>query len=167
MIKDIKKILNLKIREITPEDNTAIAYLIRTNLKKHGLDIPGTVYFDPVVDNLCEFYCGDGRGYYVLTDERGSVVGGIGFAEFLLFDSCAELQKIYLADSVKGMGLGYELVSFIEDKMRESGYRASYLETHYNLQAAIHIYEKSGYQKIERPKDIVHGAMTEFYYKPL
>ena len=160
--------MNYTIREITPDDNSAVASLIRTNLKKFDLDIPGTVYFDSVTDNLCEFYCGfDGRGYYVLADENNSVVGAIGFAEFPLFDDCAELQKLYLADSVKGQGLGYDLIRFVEDRMRENGYKASYLETHYNLQAAIHIYEKSGYSKIERPKDVAHGAMTEFYYKKL
>ena len=34
----------LKYREITEADNDAVAALIRNNLKKVGLDIPGTVY---------------------------------------------------------------------------------------------------------------------------
>ena len=45
-----------------------------------------------------------------------------------------------LNDSAKGFGLGYELIEFIEGKMRRAGYKQSYLETHDNLQAAIHIY---------------------------
>lgn len=157
-----------KIREIEPGDNPSVAVLVRSNLKKHGLDIPGTVYFDPAVDNIHSYYFGrEDRGYYVLTDKNNEIVGGIGFAAFPLFEGCAELQKLYLADSVKGNGLGYELIKFIEGKMQERGYRASYLETHYNLQAAMHIYEKSGYKKIERPAEVAHGAMTEFYYKNL
>ena len=35
-----------ELREITSADDKAIAVLIRSSLKKHGLDIPGTVYFD-------------------------------------------------------------------------------------------------------------------------
>lgn len=160
--------ISYKIREMIPDDNSAIAALIRTNLKKHGLDIPGTVYFDSGLDNLYEFYSSSRkRGYYVLTDVADNIVGGIGFAEFSPFPNCAELQKLYLADSVKGFGLGYRLISFIEEKMIETGYTASYLETHNNLQAAIHIYEKSGYSKVERPKEVVHGAMNNFYYKKL
>ena len=63
---------------MTFEDNMAVASLIRYNLKKHGLDIPGTVYFDPVVDNLYEFYSkGTKRGYYVLEKSDNQVVGGI------------------------------------------------------------------------------------------
>ena len=41
------------------------------------------------------------------------------------------------------------------------------LETHHNLQTAIHIYEKMGYSKIERPKEVAHGTMDHFYYKKL
>ncbi len=160
--------MEYEIREMRPEDNSAVAVLIRDNLKKHGLDIPGTVYFDSGLDNLYEFYSNSRkRGYYVLTDSAEQVIGGIGFDEFTPFQDCAELQKLYLADSAKGFGLGYRLISFIENKMMETGYKAVYLETHNNLQAAIHIYEKSGYSKIKRPKEVLHGAMNNFYYKKL
>ncbi|SEP54630.1 Acetyltransferase (GNAT) family protein [Butyrivibrio sp. TB] len=79
----------------------------------------------------------------------------------------AELQKLYLTGSAKGSGLGYEMIDFIEDKMREAGYKASYLETHNNLQAAIHIYEKKGYKEIVRPKEVVHSTMNRFFMKNL
>ena len=79
----------------------------------------------------------------------------------------AELQKLYLNDSAKGFGLGYELIEFIEDKLREAGYKQSYLETHDNLQAAIHIYGKCGYKEIERPKEVVHSTMNRFFLKVL
>ncbi len=160
--------MSYKIREMVPEDNLAIAELIRYNLKKHGLDIPGTVYFDEGIDNLYDFYSeSEKRGYYVLTDQEGTVVGGIGLAEISLFENCAELQKLYLSDSAKGKGWGYKMISFLEEKMIEKGYKASYLETHSNLKVAIHTYEKSGYKEIKRPKGVVHGAMNRFYYKNL
>lgn len=160
--------MEYKIRKMIPEDNSSVVALIRYNLKNHGLDIPGTVYFDAGLDNLYAFYSNSKkRDYYVLTDATNHVVGGIGFAEFTPFQDCAELQKLYLADSAKGFGWGYRLISFIEDKMVEAGYKASYLETHSNLQTAIYVYEKSGYSKIERPKEVAHGAMDNFYYKKL
>ncbi|MBR2916823.1 MAG: N-acetyltransferase, partial [Clostridia bacterium] len=63
--------MNYKIREMIPEDNSAMAELIRYNLKNHGLDIPGTVYFDEGLDNLYDFYSeSNKRGYYVLVDEE-------------------------------------------------------------------------------------------------
>ncbi len=51
--------------------------------------------------------------------------------------------------------------------MRGAGYKQSYLETHDNLQAAIHIYEKCGYKEIERPKEVVHSTMNRFFLKVL
>ena len=132
---------NFKIRDMMARDNESVAFLVRYNLKKHGLDIPGTVYFDSVVDNLYEYYS--------------------------QFKDCAELQKLYLSDSVKGNGLGYELINYVEKKMIEKGYKYSYLETHDNLKAAIHIYEKSGYLRIDKPDSVMHGAMNVFFYKSL
>ncbi|MBR3105080.1 MAG: GNAT family N-acetyltransferase [Lachnospiraceae bacterium] len=157
----------LKYREMTEADNEAVAALVRDNLKQFGLDIPGTVYFDEGLDHLSDFYGRDERRYFVIEDANGTVIGGIGYARFELMADTAELQKLYLADSAKGSGIGYEMIGFIEDKMREAGYKQSYLETHDNLQAAIHIYEKCGYKEIERPKEVVHSAMDRFFVKAL
>lgn len=156
------------IRAITPDDNPAVAKLIRYNLKKHNLDIPGTVYFDACVDDIHGVYDGRDRcGYYVLINEDGKLVGGIGYDALERTPRCAELQKMYLDDSVKGQGLSYILIGFIEEKMRENGYTNAYLETHSNLPTAIHVYEKCGYIRIDRPKDVEHGAMDHFYIKKL
>ena len=157
----------LQYREMTEADNAAVAALVRDNLKQFGLDIPGTVYFDEGLDHLSDFYGNEERRYFVIEDENGIVIGGIGYAGFELMKDTAELQKLYLSDTAKGSGLGYELIGFIEDKMREAGYKQSYLETHDNLQAAIHIYEKCGYKEIERPKEVVHSAMNRFFVKTL
>ncbi len=152
---------------MTVADNDAVARLIRNNLKKHDLDIPGTVYFDKGLDHLSDYYGVDERRYFVIEDTHGNVIGGIGFAKLDFMEETAELQKLYLDDSVKGFGLGYELISLAEEKMKDAGYRYSYLETHDNLQAAIHIYEKSGYVEIEKPKEVVHSAMNRFFKKRL
>lgn len=157
-----------KIRPIAIKDNEALASIIRKNLKNHSLDIPGTAYFDSSLDNLFDFYSSsEKRGYYVLTDAKDNVVGGIGFSEVTFFKDCAELQKLYLADEAKGLGWGYKLIDFVEEKMKDKGYKASYLETHHNLKAAMHTYEKRGYKVIKRPDEVVHGAMDNFYYKKL
>ena len=157
----------LQYREMTAADNAAVAKLIRDNLKKHNLDIPGTVYFDEGLDHLSEYYGIAERRYFVIEDMQGKVIGGIGFAKFEFMEETAELQKLYLDDSVKGSGLGYELISLVEGKMKDAGYKYSYLETHDNLQAAIHIYKKSGYAEIEKPKEVVHSAMNRFFKKSL
>lgn len=157
----------MKYREITPADDPAIAEIVRMNLKAHDLDLPGTVYFDDNLNHLSEFYCEEGkrRFYYIVTDDEDRVIGGVGLAEFLYFENCAELQKLYLTDAAKGSGMGYEMVRLVERKAKELGYDNIYLETHTNLAAAIHIYEKLGYREIEKPAGVVHATMNKFYMK--
>ena len=158
----------MEFREICKDDDTALAHIIRTNLKAHKLDIPGTAYFDSNLDHLSDFYLGDKtERFYLIALEEEKVVGGIGLAKLDFFDDCAELQKLYLADSVKGRGFGYTLISMIEDKARELGYKQMYLETHTNLSAAIHVYVKSGYKEIEKPAGVVHATMDKFFIKQL
>ena len=186
--------MTIEYRELTEEYDSALAALIRTNLRHHHLDIPGTVYFDEGLDHLSRFYSGDpeNRFYYVLLEGGdngkpgcgevspaggcGKLVGGIGLAAFgglagsgLIGEGerCAELQKLYLDDAVKGRGIGYGMIRRIEDKARELGFHRMYLETHTNLQAAMHIYEKSGYALIERPASVMHSTMNRFYLKKL
>ncbi len=158
----------MKLREMTDADNAAVAALVRDNLKQHNLDIPGTVYYDDGLDHLADYYNAPDRRYYVLDDpSTGTLIGGIGFARFDPMPDTAELQKLYLSDSAKGQGLGYKFIAYVEDRMREAGFKTSYLETHDNLQAAIHEYEKLGYREIPRPDFVKHSAMTRFFTKQL
>ncbi len=155
---------SVEYRPLTPQYDSALAELIRINLEAYHLDIPGTVYFDESLDYLSEFYSSDGRAYYVLL-QNGVFIGGVGLAEF--DGDCCELQKLYLADAARGQGLGYDMIEHIENRAREIGYKNMYLETHSSLQAAVHIYEKSGYEEIARPENVVHSTMDKFYLKRL
>lgn len=159
----------LKYRKIQEADDAAIAGIIRANLEKLHLNIPGTAYFDPELDHLSRYYHADTakRVYLVALDEMGQVVGGVGVAEFEGFPDCAEIQKLYLDDSTKGKGYGRALMQLAEDWAREAGYRQLYLETHSNLKAAMGLYEKLGFHQIERPECVLHGTMDHFYLKAL
>ena len=158
--------MSIQYELLTPQYDAAIAALVRSSLEAHHLDIPGTAYYDEALDHLSEYYNREGRAYYVLLKGE-KLVGGIGIAEFDGLPACGELQKLYLADCMKGHGLGYEMVEFIEQKARELGYENIYLETHSNLQAAMHIYEKSGYKLIDPPASVIHSTMDYFYFKKL
>lgn len=157
----------MKIREIEASDNASLANLIRRILKGYGLDIPGTAYFDEGLDHLSDCYKDKDHRYFVLLDDEGVVAGGVGFSRFPLMDDTAELQKLYIADRLRGTGTGRMMLDHIENSMREAGFKRSYLETHSNLKAAIHLYEKAGYREIERPKEVVHSTMDRFFVKEL
>jgi len=157
----------LKYRKIDAADDAAIAKIIRDNLKALKLDIPGTAFFDPELEHLSAFYGAnpEKRIYFVAIDEDEKVVGGVGIAEFTGFDNCAELQKIYLDDSVKGKGYGKELLKLAEDWARNAGYKSLYLETHSNLVVAMNMYKSMGFNEIEKPDFVVHSTMDHFFLK--
>ena len=71
----------LNYREMSVTDDAAVAKLIRDNLKKYKLDIPGTVYFDEGLDHLSDYYGADERKYFVIEGAHGKIIGGIGFAK--------------------------------------------------------------------------------------
>ena len=158
----------LEFMKLAPAHDAALAALIRRSLEAHDLALPGTAYFDAGLDHLSDYYSAlpDRRAYFVLLD-GGKPVGGIGLAECALFEACAELQKLYLDSRMQGHGLGYRLIEKAEEAARALGYRRMYLETHTNLAAAIHIYEKTGYVRIDKPEDVVHGTMNRFYLKTI
>lgn len=159
----------ITIRNILPEDDARMAGLVRYNLKSFGLDIPGTAYFDESLASLHAFYDEkpEKRAYYTAHDETGKLLGGGGLAEFPGLPNCAEVQKFYLADEAKGLGLGRRLLELVEAFAREHGYESLYLETHSNLTAAIRLYTRYGFAEIEKPAGVMHGAMDRFYRKTL
>lgn len=159
----------LKYRKIEAADDGIIAKIIRANLEKLHLNIPGTAYFDPELEHLSVYYDSEPskRIYFVALDAEGQVIGGVGIAEFDGIDACAELQKLYLDDSVKGKGYGKELMQIAEEWARAAGYKNLYLETHTNLSVALKLYEKMGFHRVEKPCSTQHNTMNRFYLKKL
>ena len=157
------------IRPIIPSDDEKIAEIIKSNLRAVHLDIPGTAYFDPGLNCLSRYYNAfpDKRAYFIATDPDGTVVGGVGVAGYDGSDDCAEIQKLYLVDAAKGKGLGRRLMRSAEDFARKAGYHLLYLETHTDLKAAIRLYEKLGFQQIDKPATVIHSTMDRFYMKKI
>ncbi len=158
-----------RIRPITPEDDPRIAAIIRANLEERHLDIPGTAYFDPELDHLSQYYHAkpEQRLYLIAEDETGQVLGGVGVAEFAVWEGAGEIQKLYLSDRAKGRGLGRLLMEQAESFARQAGYARLYLETHSSLEAAIGLYERLGFLAMPKPDWVLHGTMDCFYQKPL
>lgn len=159
----------INIRRITQSDDSAIAEIIRDNLRKYHLDIPGTAYFDTQLDNLSRYYSDttDKKVYFIAASEDGEVVGGIGMESFQGFENCGEIQKLYVSEKMQRNGIGQRLLETIENYAKNNGVRQLYLETHSVLKGAVLLYERNGYRRIEKPKDVVHNTMDLFYVKEL
>lgn len=142
--------MNIIFRPITPEDNPAIARVIRQVSAEFGLTADkGYTVADSNLDSLYALYHQPGHAYWVVECD-GEVVGGGGIAP--LSDSepdTCELQKMYFLPIVRGKGIAKKLAIQALDFARSTGYRQCYLETTGFLTQAIGLYERLGFAHID------------------
>jgi putative acetyltransferase len=151
-------ILNQKISQLSPEityrpiaihDNLAVAQLIRTVLKEHGVDKPGTVYTDPTTDDLFSLFQHEKSAYFI-AELHQQVIGVCGvYPTKGLPDNCLELVKLYVSSKARNKGVATELMNLSFQKAKELGYASIYLETMPELTNAIHLYERVGFQLLD------------------
>lgn len=139
------------IRDIQPEDNQAIAVVIRNTLAEFGANHPGTVYYDDTTDHLYELFRTQGSRYFIAAS-GGKIVGGAGIypTENLPPFTC-ELVKMYLIPEARGGGLGTQMIRLCLQTAKESGYRQVYLETMPELKKALSVYERMGFRYLNVP----------------
>jgi DNA-binding MarR family transcriptional regulator len=64
-------------------------------------------------------------------------------------DEPAELKRMWVAESVRGLGVGRRLLSELENRAAAAGARAVRLETNKTLTEAIGLYRSAGYKEVE------------------
>jgi putative acetyltransferase len=146
------EIQEIQIRPIQPEDNPAIARIIRSVLEEFGANKPGTVYFDTETDHLFELFSKTQGSSYQVAIQDGILLGGAGiFPTPNLPERTCELVKMYLLPRARGKGVGRTLIEESFQIARTLGYQAIYLETMPELTKAIYIYEKMGFKYLNGP----------------
>ena len=139
------------IREIQKNDNQQIAQLIRAILIEMGVPTVGTAYEDAALDMMFETYKNNASNYYVVTSEK-KIIGGAGIAQLEnSTENICELQKMYFSPEARGKGLGSQMIETCLQKAKELGYEKCYLETLPYMKAARKLYEKVGFQSLEKP----------------
>ena len=139
------------IRIIEQNDNKELASIIRKSLQAHGLDRPGTVFTDPTTDKLYELFQKKGSVYFVAV-EGNTILGGCGiYPTEGLPDKHAELVKFYLREESRGIGLGFQLFEMALEWAKNYGYQHIYLETFNELNSAVKLYKKFGFQELSAP----------------
>jgi len=141
----------IRIKPIQPNDNKALAVIIRNALTEFNAAKEGTVYFDETTDRLSTVFEKEGSCYFCLwvNDE---LMGGAGIypTEGLSADTC-ELVKLYLAPASRGKGFGRMLMDKCEVAALNMNYRFVYLETLPELTIAVPLYKKMGYEYLNQP----------------
>jgi len=139
------------IRQIEKEDNASLSILIKNVFREFHIDKPGTVYTDPTTDKLYELFQEPGATYWVVEDNK-QIVGGCGiYPTPGLPTNCVELVKFYLLKSYRGKGIGKSLLELTDKSAKKLGYTQLYLESFPELESAVSMYEKAGFNRIEKP----------------
>jgi putative acetyltransferase len=142
----------ITIRPILPSDNATIAIIIRMALEEFGANKPGTVYYDDTTDHLFELFQEHKRCAYFIAEEAGVILGGAGYFHSAGLDAqTCELVKMYLSKSSRGKGLGQLMISHCILEAKLNGFTKMYLETMPELDKAIRVYEKFGFEYLEGP----------------
>ncbi|MEV4545284.1 MarR family winged helix-turn-helix transcriptional regulator [Micromonospora echinaurantiaca] len=64
-------------------------------------------------------------------------------------DAPAEIKRVWVSDTVRGLGLGRRLLGELERYAAERGWTAVRLDTNRNLTEAIAMYRSAGYREVE------------------
>ena len=103
-------------------------------------------------------YFSRGGTFDILGTSDGHIVGTVGL--YPTEGPNVELRKMYLAQHMRGLGLGRLLLDHAIARARELGFKSIYLETAVVLESANHLYRSAGFV----PCDTVHSARCDRGY---
>jgi putative acetyltransferase len=159
---------SISLRPIRPEDDAAVADIIRTVMTEMNAAGAGFAIHDDEVKAMAAQYGQPRSAYLVVVREDGAVVGGGGIAPLAGGDEgTCELKKMYFLPEARGRGVGAELLRTLEEKARAFGYRRIYLETLTGMDAAMKLYRKLGFREGCRSGNTGHFGCDKFFEKAL
>ena len=152
------------IRPIMSGDDAAMAAIIRAVMPEFGAVGDGFAINDPEVDWMSRAYAQPRSAYFVV-ERDGIVLGGGGVAPLDGGDGdTCELRKMYFLPQARGLGAGSALMERCLQAARGFGFTRCYLETLCGMDAAMRLYERSGFRRIDAPLgDTGHGGCNTFY----
>lgn len=152
------------LRPIAPADDAAMAAVIRAVMPEFGACGDGFAINDPEVDWMSRAYAEPRHAYFVL-ERDGRVLGGAGVAPLAGGDAeTCELRKMYFLPEARGTGAGAAMMARCLEAARGFGFRRCYLETLTGMDAAMRLYERSGFRRIPAPMGATgHGGCNTFY----
>lgn len=159
---------NIVIRKVIPNDNLALAIMIREVFDEHGAPTLGTVYSDPTTDNLYQLFQ-EPNSVLLVALVNKQPVGCCGvYPTQGLEQGYAELVKFYLAEQHRGVRIGRNLMEQCIESAKEMGYKYLYLESMPEFAKAVRIYENLGFTHLSHPLgNSGHSGCTIWMVKEL
>lgn len=123
----------------------------------------GLFFEAKVAAELAEFLrrYDDRRDGFWAASLEGRVEGSIAIDGLHAEGEGAHLRWFIVADALRGTGIGTRLINGAIDFCRKRGYQRVYLWTFENLNAARHLYEKTGFKLVEQHRGTQWGKEVD------
>jgi putative acetyltransferase len=143
--------MKIDIREIQEKDNHKIKQVLISVMTEFGVPDHGTALQDDEIDNMSNAYNDNNSIYYVVLADN-IICGGAGISKLKGTNkNICELQKMYFLPTIRGKGVGSNLITKCIDFAKKSQYNLCYIETMYNMVDAQNLYKKNGFVYIDHP----------------
>ena len=143
--------MKIDIREIQDKDNHKIKQVLISVMTEFGVPDHGTALQDEELDNMSNAYTDNKSIYYVVL-ANNIICGGAGISKLKGTNkNICELQKMYFLPTIRGKGIGSNLITKCLDFAKKRQYNLCYIETMYNMIDAQNLYKKNGFVYIDHP----------------
>jgi putative acetyltransferase len=157
-----------EVQEINAQHDTKVCEIIKKVGEEYGAIGEGFGPSDAEVNTMSEHYSDATSSKYLVATVNGSIVGGSGVAPFNGSHEICELRKLFLLPESRGLGLGKKLTEDCLGYARSKGYKQCYLDTLNSMTSAIALYEKVGFQHLDKPlAGTVHNGCDVWMMKEL
>ena len=143
--------MKIDIREIQEKDNHKIKEVLISVMNEFGVPDHGTALQDDELNNMSNAYKDNNSIYYIVLVDN-IICGGAGICQLKGTNkNICELQKMYFMPSIRGKGIGSNLIRKCLDFAKKSQYNLCYIETMHNMSDAQNLYKKNGFIYIDYP----------------
>ncbi len=152
----------LRIRRYTSEDHTAVYSLHRECLAQVGVHPGDGVYYDDDFARVEEIYLRAG-GEFLVGEVAGEIVAIGGLRR--TGDLAGEMVRLRVHPAWQGRGYGAAVVTVLEARAVELGYRILCADTTVKQPVAIELYRSSGWR--ETGREVTGTTVTVYFEKVL
>ena len=146
----------MEVRRYQASDHDAVWDLHNVALNDVGAHAGNGPWDDDLHRIEAEYLDAGGEFYVGILDGRIVAMGALK----RLTDTKAEICRMRVHPNLQRRGLGTRILSKLEERARELGFRTLTLETTAGQVAAIDMYTKAGYQQVSRGRKLGFEVMA-------
>ena len=151
----------LQVRRYKPTDRKQVYLVHKIALSQAGTYIKGK--WDDDFKSVEETYLKDGE--FLVGEYKGKIVamGGLRRKD----NDVGEIKRMRVLPKYQGRGFGQKILTLLENRARELGYKKLILDTTVKQPVAQNLYLKNGYKEVRRGTINVLNIENIYYDKNL